>query len=121
MAKLAHVPRLGGRGENLLHSVPSGSIILRCSAAREIGTCVNWWFRNPTTIFGLPVIPACTLEGLLAELKGRLERRGHAVIVVAESTGQGLIRFETFSCGIRASTLNFWQLKSKRTGLGCGL
>jgi hypothetical protein len=54
---------------------------------------VNWWFQNPTTIFGLPVIPACTLEGLLAELKGRLERRGHAVIVVAEATGQGLMRF----------------------------
>jgi 6-phosphofructokinase 1 len=33
-----------------------------------------------------------TLEGLIAALKDRLERRGHAVIVVAEGAGQELMQ-----------------------------
>ena len=39
----------------------------------------------------VPEVPF-TLERLFAELKGRLERRSHAVIVVAEGAGQDLIR-----------------------------
>jgi 6-phosphofructokinase 1 len=38
----------------------------------------------------VPEVPF-TLEGLLSALRRRLERRGHAVIVVAEGAGQGLM------------------------------
>jgi 6-phosphofructokinase 1 len=38
----------------------------------------------------VPEVPF-TLERFLAELRGRLERRGHAVIVVAEGAGQELV------------------------------
>lgn len=38
----------------------------------------------------VPEVPF-TLENFLADLKGRLERRGHAVIVVAEGAGQELM------------------------------
>ena len=41
----------------------------------------------------VPEVPF-TLEGLLKALRQRLERRGHAVIVVAEGAGQDLIRKE---------------------------
>jgi 6-phosphofructokinase 1 len=39
----------------------------------------------------IPEVPF-TLEGLLRTLKNRLERRGHAVIVVGEGAGQNLIQ-----------------------------
>ena len=46
---------------------------------------------NQTNFCLVPEIPF-TLERFLAELKLRLERRGHAVIVVAEGAGQNLMR-----------------------------
>ena len=42
----------------------------------------------------IPEVPF-NLERFLAELKGRLERRGHAVIVVAEGAGQDLMQKRT--------------------------
>ena len=43
----------------LSHRAPSGSIFFRDETASAIGTWVNRWFQNPTTMSVRPLIPAC--------------------------------------------------------------